>query len=344
MVERTLPRRAAALRLSHSAKVGLALLVLGGVTIAGMEAGLSGYANILAAFVLLHVMLAVSLQITNGFTGLFSLGHPAFMTVGGYIAAVLTFPASRKAFMLDLPLGLASVELTLLPAVLLGGAGAALTALVVGFPVLRLRGHYLAVATLGFIIVVQVMINNATAWTRGPLGLNGLWSYTDLWWCFGFTALTVFVAWRIKHSSLGRAMMAVRENELAAACAGVSPAFAKMAAFVVGAFLAGVAGGLWAHLVTAITPNSFSILLAFMLVVMVVLGGRGSITGAIVGALAVSLLSEAIKPVQEAIGAYGLSQIITALAVILVLIFRPAGLFGHREPAILTGAKRKRVE
>lgn len=330
--------------LGRPAIVALALLALGAVVIAAMDRSLSGYANTLAAFTLLHVMLAVSLQITNGFTGLFSLGHPAFMTVGGYIAAVMTFPASRKAFMLDLPLGLADVELTLLPAVMLGGVGAAITALIVGFPVLRLRGHYLAVATLGFIIVVQVLINNANAWTRGPLGLNGLPLYTDLWWCFGFTALTVFVAWRLKHSSLGRAMMAVRENELAAACAGVSPPVAKMIAFVVGAFLAGIAGGLWTHLVTAITPNSFSILLAFMLVVMVVIGGSGSITGAIVAALGISLLSEAMKPVQEAVGAYGLSQIVTALAVLLVLIFRPTGLFGHREPAVLTGTHRKRAE
>lgn len=331
-------------QIGRPAAVGFGLLALGAGLIAAMQYGLSGYANILAAFTLLHVMLAVSLQITNGFTGLFSLGHPAFMTVGGYIAAVLTFPASRKSFMLDLPLGLANVELTLLPAVLLGGLGAGITALVVGFPVLRLRGHYLAVATLGFIIVVQVLINNANDWTRGPLGLNGLPGYTNLWWCFGFTALTVFIAWRLKHSSLGRAMMAVRENELAAACAGVSPARAKMTAFVLGAVLAGIAGGLWVHLVTAITPDSFSILLAFMLVVMVVVGGSGSITGAVIAALAVSLVSEAIKPVQEAIGAYGLSQIVTALAVLLVLIFRPTGLFGHREPAVVAGVTKKRAE
>ncbi len=337
MAERSIPLRLV-WPVSRPAAVGLVLLAIGTVAIVVMQRAMTGYTLTLVAFTLLHVMLAVSLTLTNGFTGLFSLGHPAFMTLGGYIAAILTFPAARKSFMLTgLPDFLAGVELSLLPAVLAGGLGAALAALVVGFPVLRLRGHYLAVATLGFIIVVQVLINNAESWTRGPLGLNGLPFYTDLWWVFGWTALTVFVAWRIKHSSLGRAMMAVREDEVAAACTGVSPTFVRMTAFVVGAFFAGVAGGLWAHLVTVITPGSFSILLAFMLVVMVVIGGSGSVAGAIVAAVAVSFLSEAVKPVQEAIGAYGLSQIVTALAVLLVLVFRPKGLFGHREPLLLTG-------
>ncbi len=329
--------------LGRSASAGLVLLCLGALAVAAMEIGLSGYAQSLASFVLLHVMLAVSLTITNGFTGLFSLGHPAFMTIGAYVSAILALPVMRKSFMLaDLPPWLAGIELSLLPAVLAGGLAAALVAVVAGFPVLRLRGHYLAVATLGLIVVVQGLISNAESWTRGPIGLSGLPLHTNLWWCFGFTAITIAAAWRLKHSSLARAMAAVRENELAASCAGLSPTVAKMTAFVLGAFLAGIAGGLWAHLVTVMTPGSFSIPLAFMLVVMVVIGGSGSISGAVVGALAVSLVAEAVKPVQAALGVHGLSQIITALAVLLVLIFRPRGVFGHREPAILTGAGSKK--
>lgn len=323
----------------RSLATGLAVLAVSAGALALLQMTVSGYVMTLIAFALLHVMLAVSLQLTNGLTGLFSLGHPGFMTVGGYTAALLTFPASRKEFMLPaLPEFIRTVEWGLLPASLTGGIVAALVAVVIGFPVLRLRGHYLAVATLGFIIIVRVLFNNAEEWTRGALGLNGLPYLTNIWWVFGFTALTIFVAWRIKHASLGRAMMSVRENEMAAACSGIDPARVKMLAFVIGAFFAGVAGALWTHLVTAITPSSFSIMLAFMLVVMVVIGGTGSITGAILAALAIVGLDEALKVLQTELGVYGLSQIVIALGVILVLIFRPRGLFGSAEPRIFGGS------
>ncbi len=320
------------------ARVGFALLVAGALVVAAMTQALNDYLLTLACFVGLHAMLAASLALTNGYTGLFSLGHPGFMAVGGYIAAILTYPVNRKGFMMpDLPELLAVQQWDLLPALLVGGLGAVITAVVVGFPVLRLRGHYLAVATLGFIIIVRVLLNNSDGYTRGALGLSGMPKLTDIWWVFAWTALTLFVCWRVKHSSLGRAMMAVRENELAARCAGISPARVRMIAFVLGAFFAGIAGGLWAHLVTAITPNSFSILLAFNLVVMVVIGGSGSLTGAALAAVAISVLSEALRPLEESLEAYGLSQMLIALMLILILVFRRQGLFGSREPSFITG-------
>jgi len=331
--------------LSRPAQVGLATLLAGTAAVAAMTQTLDAYMLTLASFIGLHIMLAVSLTLTNGYTGLFSLGHPGFMAVGGYIAAILTYPLARKGYMMpDLPGFLATQQWDLLPALIVGGIGAALTAVVVGFPVLRLRGHYLAVATLGFIIIVRVLFNNSDGYTRGALGLSGMPRLTDIWWVFAWTALTVLVAWRVKHSSLGRAMMAVRENELAAQCAGISPMRVRMTAFVLGAFFAGVAGGLWAHLVTAITPNSFSIMLAFNLVVMVVVGGSGSLTGAIVAAIAISTLSEALRPLEESLNAFGLSQIVIALMLILILVFRQRGLFGSREPAFIFGDAKQRVK
>jgi branched-chain amino acid transport system permease protein len=310
---------------SRPTLIGIAVLVAGSAAVAVMTRSLSDYMLTLACFAGLNVMLAASLQLTNGYTGLFSLGHPGFMTVGGYLAAVFTYPTSRKAF--------------LAPAVLLGGLGAAATALVIGFPVLRLRGHYLAVATLGFIIVVRVLINNMDGYTRGGLGINGLALMTNLWWVYGWTALTVFVCWRIKHSSLGRAMMALRENELAAQCMGVRPTQVRMTAFVIGAFFAGVAGVLWTHLVTVITPDSYGIKHAFILVAIVVIGGTGSLTGAIVAALGLSLLSEVMNEVEQTLETYGLSQILIAVGLIVILIFRPRGLFGSREPTFLVASR-----
>ena len=211
----------------------------------------------------------------------------------------------------------------------------AAVAVIVGFPVLRLRGHYLAVATLGLIFIVQSFAVNLRGLTRGALGLSGLPAATNLWWVYLFVVLTLFVAWRLKHSSIGRAMLAIRENELAAACLGVRVARLRIFAFALGAFFAGVAGGLWAHLVTLISPSSFSFLLAFQLVVMIVLGGAGSIAGVALVAAALTLAQEMLRPVEEAAGLFGASQIIVALATLLVLIYRPAGLFGTAEPDLL---------
>ena len=296
----------------------------------------SDYLTTLLAVLFLNAALAVSLNLTNGLTGLFSLGHPAFMTIGAYVAAILTFPERRKAFMLpDLPAFLATTELSLLPAILAAGGAAAVIAIVVGFPVLRLRGHYLAVATLGLIVIVQSLATNWSGVTRGGSGLNGVPRLTTIWWAFGLMVFVIAVTWRVKFSSLGRAMMATRENALAAECSGISTFQVRMIAFVLGAFFAAVAGALLVHLISVVTPKSYSILLAFNLVVMVVIGGSGSVTGAVIAATAITILSESLRPMEESLGLYGMSQVIVALSLILVLFFRPQGLFGSGEPGFV---------
>lgn len=288
-------------------------------------------------FVGISVILACSLNITNGFSGLFSLGHPGFMAIGGYVTAVLVLPVMRKnMFLPELPPFLLESAWPFFPALVVGGLFASLSAVVVGLPVLRLRGHYLAVATLGFIIIVQVLITNMEPWTRGPLGLNGLPSHTNLWWVWGWVLLTLYVSFKLKFSSLGRSMLAIRENELAAQCLGIRVAWTKILALAIGAFFAGVAGGLWAHLITAITPKSFSIIMAFNLVVMVVIGGTGSVTGSFLAAVGITALREALRPLEEGLELYGLSEIILAFGLVLVLIYWPKGMFGNREPRFLT--------
>ena len=237
---------------------------------------------------------------------------------------------------LELPHWLANMQLSFLPALILGGVCAALTALLIGLPVLRLRGHYLAVATMGFLIIVQVMIINWESVTRGPLGLNGLPAFTNLWWVYPWMVITVYVGWKIKFSSYGRQMQSVREDEMAAQCLGVNLFKTRVAALAIGAFFAGVAGGLWAHLVTAITPTSFSLILAFHIVVMVVVGGAGSISGAFIAAIIFSVLTEIFRPLEENLDVYGIGEIFTAAILILILIYRPQGLFGSREPGLLS--------
>jgi branched-chain amino acid transport system permease protein len=308
----------------------------GALLILAASIGLNPYLQTIVAFIGINVILAVSLNITNGFTGLFSLGHPAFMTIGGYVTAILTMLPKRKPHLLpDLPLWIADMHWPFLPALIAGGFFATLVAVIVGFPVLRLRGHYLAVATLGLIFIIQGLATNLDGYTRGALGLNGLPELTNLWWVYGWMLVTLYVCWRLKHSSLGRTMLAIRENELAASCLGVKITRTRIFSFALGAFFAGVAGGLWAHLVTLVTPGSFSFMLAFQLVVMVVLGGSGSITGAALVAAVLTIATEALHPVEEAIGLFGSSQMLLAVAVLLVLIYRPKGLFGMAEPDLL---------
>ncbi|MEZ5779503.1 MAG: branched-chain amino acid ABC transporter permease [Paracoccaceae bacterium] len=315
--------------------------IFGAVLIYAALRSFEPYTLSILGFVGINIILAVSLNVTNGFVGLFSLGHPAFMTVGGYMTAILVMPSTRKEVMLpDLPQVLVAQEWPFLPALLAGGALASATAVVIGFPVLRLRGHYLAVATLGLIFIVQSFAVNLSGLTRGALGLSGLPALTSLWWVYLFALTTVYVCWQLKHSSLGRTMFAIRENELAAACLGVNVARTRVLAFALGAFFAGIGGGLWVHLVTLISPSSFTFLLAFQLVVMVVLGGSGSITGAILIAIVLTVATELLRPVEEAANLFGASQIIVAVGVMLVLIYRPSGLFGTAEPDASAWLKR----
>lgn len=298
---------------------------------------LSDYLLSLVCFVGIFAMLAASLNLTNGFTGLFSLGHPAFMAIGGYTSALLTFPVVKKPlFLPDLPHWLAALHLPFLPSLLIGGIVAALAALIIGIPVLRLRGHYLAVATMGFLIIVQVLIINMDTITRGPLGLNGLDELTNVWWVYGWLAITVYVSWKIKFSSYGRQFIAIRENEMAARCLGINVFRTKLQALVIGAFFAGVAGALWGHLITALAPNSFSLLLAFTLVVMVVVGGSGSIAGSLVGAVLFTIITEFFRPLEENFSIYGVGEIFMALVLIAILVLRPQGLFSCDEPKGIT--------
>ncbi|WP_319583080.1 branched-chain amino acid ABC transporter permease [uncultured Pseudodesulfovibrio sp.] len=324
--------------------VTLGLVFLAAV-LAMAQYSLDDYLLSLVCFVGIFCMLATSLNLTNGFTGLFSLGHPAFMAIGGYTSALLTFPLAKKPlFLPDLPNWMAALHLPFLPSLIIGGLVAALAAVIIGIPVLRLRGHYLAVATMGFLIIVQVVIINMDTITRGPLGLNGLDELTNVWWVYGWLAVTVYVCWKVKFSSYGRQFIAIRENEMAARCLGINVFKAKLQALVIGAFFAGVAGGLWGHLITALTPGSFSLLLAFTIVVMVVVGGSGSICGSLAGAVLFTIITEFFRPLEENLSIYGVGEICMALILIAILVFRPQGMFSCDEPKGLTPRPKNTVK
>jgi branched-chain amino acid transport system permease protein len=287
----------------------------------------------------IFIILAVSYNLINGITGQFSLAPNAFLAIGAYTSALLTLTPDEKAmsFLIEpLVWPLSEITVSFPLSLAAGGLMAALCALLVAAPVFRTRGDYLAIVTLGFGEVVQVLANNLVSVTNGPLGLKGLTPYTDLWWTWGACVFTVFCVHRLTHSSYGRAMMAVREDETAAEAMAVNAFRTKTLAFTVSAFFQGAAGGLLAHLITTISPVQFGFMFTFHLLAMIVIGGLGSTWGAVIGAALLTWASEFLRFIEEPIrifgysyqGVPGMRMLIFSGLLIVVMIFAPGGVMG----------------
>jgi branched-chain amino acid transport system permease protein len=279
------------------------------------------------------IILAVSLNVINGLCGQFSLGHAGFMAIGAYVSAYFTttlryFDETAGRYVSEAPVF--SGEWGFVPALLMGGVAAAAAGLIVGIPTLRLKGDYLAIATLGFGEIVVIMITNFET-IGGANGLPGLPAYSGTFWIFAFAGLCILMSANLQNSSFGRALISIRENELAAEVMGIRAARLKVMAFVYGAFFAGVAGGLLGHLLQTISPATFNFMKSIEVVVMLVLGGLGSMTGAIVGAIVLTVLPESLRDLESGLGLPGIRMVIYALILILLMIFRPQGIFGQRE-------------
>lgn len=288
----------------------------------------------------IYVILAVSLALSNGFTGVFSIGHVAFMGIGAYVAADLTLPLEVKATsMSDLPGFLGVTQLPFLPATLLAGLLPAIVALLVGIPMLRLSGNYIAVATLGLLVITREVLLNAEALTRGARTFTGILPLTNLGWVFVWGAIATFVAWRLKRSTYGRRMFASRDDPIAAQAQGINILRTRLLAFVVSAFFTGVAGALFAHFVLAFSARTFYLATTFQIIAMIVIGGMGSVSGAFLGAVLLSGFSEIVRLLEPGFTLgpvhvppiYGLAQISVAILFILVMLLRPRGLLGDRE-------------
>ena len=316
----------------------LLLLVVGGLVVTDLAA--SAYIQRIVIGLGISIILVVSLNLSNGFTGVFSLGHVGFMAIGAYTAAILTLPVSLKRVNLpDLPRWLAGVELPFLPATLIGGLLAMLVALLVGLSLMRLSGPYVAVATMGFLVIVQVILVNWDSMTRGARTFAGVPPHTTLWWVWSWTILTVYAIWRLSRSDYGRRMMAIRDNEIAAQSLGINVMRSRLLAFCVSAFFTAVAGSLWAHFITSFSPKAFYFAQTFSVITMLIVGGMGSVSGSIVGATLITLLSEVLRNAERGVNlglvqippVYGGSQILMAVIFVLVIIFWPNGLLGGRE-------------
>lgn len=292
----------------------------------------------------IFLILVLSLNLSNGFTGVFSLGHIGFMALGAYGAAILTLPLHEKQeYLPNLPGWLAAMHfdfrlgpfpLGFLAATLIAALLVSLVALLVGLVLMRLSGHFVAVATLGFLVIVRVVLFNADNLTRGSRTFSNVTPYTNLWWVWGWALLTVYIVWRIKRSAFGRAMFAQREDRWAAQSIGIDVMSPRLLAFVVSAFFTAVAGSLYAHFITSFSPTVFYFDLTFKVITMLVVGGMGSVSGSIIGAALIVGLSEVLRRIEDPTQLYGISGIVLAGLFILIIIFRREGLLGQREIAL----------
>lgn len=262
----------------------------------------------------INAILAVSLNFVNGMTGQFSLGHAGFMCVGAYASALVTLAfADPGPAQFALALGA-------------GAVAAAASGLLVALPSFKLRGDYLAIATLGFSEIIRVVALNQDA-IGGARGLPGIPPLANLGWVLACVALTIGIAFRVAGSREGRAYLAIRDDEVAAEAVGINVRATKTRAFILAAGLAGVAGALYAHFLRYLNPQSFDFNLSIEIVAMVVLGGSGSILGAACAAVILTGLREALRPLQALTG-IDFRMAAYALLLILIVRLRPQGLFG----------------
>ena len=272
----------------------------------------------------IYSILALSLNLILGYTGLVNLGHAAFYATGAYISALLT------------------LQVGLLPwiGLIAGGFGAAIIGIIVALPALRLKSDYLALATLGAGIIIYQVSKNWTSLTRGPMGLPGIPGFSifgiaiDLTWSYlilvvVFVLITLFIINRLVTGAYGRVLKSIREDEVASSVLGKNVNKYKFQVFITGAFFAGLAGSLYAHYITFIDPSSFTIMESMTIILMVIFGGMGSIKGSVVGAVILVVIPEMLRflGMPNSIAA-PLRQMIYGLLLVILMMKRPQGLFG----------------
>lgn len=266
----------------------------------------------------IFITLALSLNLINGYCGQFSLGHAGFWGVGAYMSAVYSFYFA-------LPI---DPVFNMFIALLVGFLASALAGLIIGIPCLRLKGDYLAIATIGFSEILRIIIMNTES-VGGPRGFTNLAKWTNSYWVWGVAMVVTIFMLNLKKSAYGRAIISIREDEIAAETMGINLFHFKLFSFIIGAGIAGMAGALVAHDQQFLHPNNFGFMWSVVILVMIILGGQGSVTGSIVGATILTILPEVLKLINSDIATWRVS-IYSALMIILMLT-RPQGIFGPHE-------------
>jgi branched-chain amino acid transport system permease protein len=288
----------------------------------------------------ISVILAVSLNLITGFTGQFSIGHAGFMAVGAYSSVFMTVYYSEAAekWLTSLIGATLAQSLVFLGVIIFGALIAALAGLVVGIPSLRLRGDYLAIVTLGFAEIIRIIILNIDR-VGGATGFRGRvppWDgrliipqYANFIWIGGFAVITIVVVYNIVNSDIGRALISIREDELASEAMGINTTRYKVLSFVISSSFAGIAGALFGHFRQFLHTNDFQFIRSIEIIIMIVLGGMGSITGAVLGAIVITILPELLRKLPGDLYSYRL--VIYSALLILIMLTRPQGVMGAKE-------------
>ena len=292
---------------------------------------------------LIYAIIGLSMNLTNGFAGQFSLGQAGFMAIGAYTVGIFTVPVElRENVFYAVPMNplIADIQLPLWLALIVGGLLAALVAFLIGTPVLRLRGDYLAIATLGFSEIIRIVITNAQSFTNGALGIKDIPALNDVRYIFVATAVTFIFVTALVNSSYGRAFKAIREDEIAAEAMGIGLFKHKCLAFMLSAFFAGIGGGLYATLLGTVDPKNFLFTLTYNFLLIIVLGGMGSITGSMLGSVIVTAGLEYLRVFDEPLEIFGTAiplfrpgfrMVIFSILLMVCVLFWRKGIMGTEE-------------
>ena len=317
------------------------VVLFGAACYAQFEMG--SYVRRIINLCLIYAIIGLSMNLTNGFAGQFSLGQAGFMAVGAYVVGVFTVPVElRPNVFYAEPMNpmIADIQMPLWLALLVGGLLSALIAFLIGWPVLRLRGDYLAIATLGFSEIIRIVITNAQSWTNGALGIKDIPALNDVRYIFIATAITFLFVTCLINSSYGRAFKAIREDEIAAEAMGVGLFKHKCMAFMISAFFAGIGGGLYATLLGTVDPKNFLFTLTYNFLLIIVLGGMGSITGSMLGSIIVTAGLEYLRVFDEPLELFGMAiplfrpgfrMVIFSLLLMVCVLFWRKGIMGTSE-------------
>lgn len=291
----------------------------------------------------IYTIIGLSMNLVNGFTGLFSLGQAGFMGVGAYCVAIFTVPVESRATVFYLePQAewLANIQLPFVVALLIGGVLSAAIAFLIGAPVLRLKGDYLAIATLGFSEIIRIIFTNLQNITNGALGIKNIPTIRSLWWTFGIALVVIIFMFLLINSTYGRAFKAIREDQIAAEAMGINLFRHKVLSFMIGAFIAGIGGGMFAALLGTVDPLQFRFTLTYNFLLIIVLGGMGSISGTIISAFIVTAGLEWLRLLDEPQTIFGwevplfrpgLRMVVFSLLLMGIVLFWSHGLMGNQE-------------
>jgi branched-chain amino acid transport system permease protein len=328
----------------------LVLLVpLVGVAIVGAAIGGTLLGRILIIF-FINLMVVLSLQLFTGNSGLLSFAHVGFMGIGAYASAVLTMtPEAKAAAIPDIYPFLETIQLPFIAGVFGGALVAALVAAVVSFPIMRLSDAASVISTFALLVIIQVVLGHWSQVTNGPRTLFGLLPYTDLPTVALWGIVFLVVAWAFKQSSLGLRLRASRDSEYAAATTGINIVRLRWVAFTISAFIAGFAGGLWAHFITSFSPKAFYLTETFVALTMLIVGGPRTVSGAVIGTVVVSAAFQGLRAIENEVNlrfapfqVVGLTEVVLAVVLIAILALRPGGLVEERE--VLSGVRRVESE